>query len=416
MSFVTDVSDASRLAWIGWINHTLLLLASLASAVFSIDALWMAYVEADGFFIGPHQPFGGDFINLWTTARMMLEGKVGDIYRHEAFMAYQHGFLDQHIGLRLWAYPPHSLFMAWPAGLAGYFVSFTVFSLFGLMILAAGARWFGFSWGETLMLVCSPAAMTCLTLGQTGSIACGLLLIALSPRRSNASGLTIASATILTIKPQIGVLLPLLWLIQRRWLSIGATAVTVLLIVGLSAAAFGWQAGRDYLGNTLVALSALEHRGTGPFLGMIPSVFVAMRLVGFDGQTASLIHLAFALAIIPVLIWRLVAAQTAMQQAALVLIATCLVAPYLHVYDLTILLSGVLAVARLDKSTDPVRQALVKLAVWAGWGLPLLLMPMNMSGMPLAPVFIGLIFITACRVQLFAGRPSNGRTYLQTSD
>jgi alpha-1,2-mannosyltransferase len=400
LELATGVSQVDRHVSVGWISARLLVLASLAYAVLSFGFLWQDYLNADGFLLGPNQPFGGDFINLWTTARMMLEGKVGDIYRPDAFMAYQRGFLDEHIGQRLWAYPPHSLFIAWPAGLAGYFVSFAVFSLFGLAMLAAGARRFGFSWTETLMLVCSPAAMACLTLGQTGSMACGLLLMALSPRKSDAGRLTIASAVMLTVKPQIGVLLPLLWLIQRRWLSIGVTTVAVLLVVGLSAAAFGLQPWRDYIGDTLVALSGLERHGSGPFLGMIPSLFIAVRLVGFDGDTASLIHLGFALAIVAILIWRLVVARTATQQAMLVLIAICLVTPYLHVYDLTILLSGVLVVARLDKSTDPVRQILTQAAVWAGWGLPLVLMPINMGGMPLAPVVIGVVFLIACTVQL----------------
>lgn len=399
MDLANTYARPSVAASISRVSSRLLALASIASALLSFSFLWRDYLDADHFFIGPHQPFGGDFINLWTVARVTLEGNVGDIYRHEAFMAYQNGFLGENIGLRLWAYPPHSLFVAWPPGFTGYFVAFAVYSLFALAILAAGARRFGFSWTETLILVCSPAAMSNLTLGQTGSVACGLLLIALSPRTSDAGPLTIASAVMLTVKPQIGVLLPLLWLIQRRWLMIGATAAGTLLVIGLSVATFGLQPWRDYIGNTLVALSGLEHNGSGPFLGMIPSLFIASRLVGFDGEAASFIHLGFALAVVPFLVWRLVVARTALQQAMLVLIAICLVTPYLHVYDLTILVAGVLVVARLDRSTDPVRQQLTQAAIWAGWALPLLLMPMNMGGMPMAPAIIGAIFVVACTVQ-----------------
>src|SRR5690606_24629167 len=61
--------------------------------------------------------FGADFFNLWSTGRLVLEGRIGDIYHPEAYQAYEEALAGPGIGLRLWVYPPHSLFLAAPFGL-----------------------------------------------------------------------------------------------------------------------------------------------------------------------------------------------------------------------------------------------------------------------------------------------------------
>ncbi len=83
--------------------------------------------------------------------------------------------------------------------------------------------------------------------------------------RSLSSWSSIASAAILTVKPQTGFLLPLLWILRGRWMLIASTGAATLIVVGLSVAAFGIQPWRDYLGDTLPALSDLERQGSGPF-------------------------------------------------------------------------------------------------------------------------------------------------------
>ena len=87
----------------------------------------------------------GDFINLWTAAKLVLSDRVPDIYRVDQFMAYQDTFTGgADIGLRLWAYPPHSLLLVWPFGLFGFYAALALWSLIGLAVLVAGARRFGF--------------------------------------------------------------------------------------------------------------------------------------------------------------------------------------------------------------------------------------------------------------------------------
>ena len=374
---------------------TLLLVAGMVGAAFFVLDLSRVYAGSDGYLAVPRQPFGADFVNLWTVGKMVLSGLSGDVYRHEDFMAYQQTFMQADIGLRMWAYPPHSLLLVWPFGLAGYYGIFVIWSLFGLAVLAAGARKFGFDWTETAVLALSPAALQCIAFGQTGNLACGLLLAALAGR-SLSSWWSIASAAILTVKPQTGFLLPLLWILRGRWMLIASTGAATLIVVGLSVAAFGIQPWRDYLGDTLPALSDLERQGSGPFLTMIPSLFISLRLLDVDAALASVIHFASAGAAVLFLIWRLRSEENPSRQAALVLIGTCLITPYLHLYDLSILLAGALIVLRgVDRLTGGVR-LIVLLAVSAGWALPKLVMPLGEAGLPISPLLIAGILAAAC--------------------
>ncbi len=51
---------------------------------------------------------------------------------------------------------------------------------------------------------------------------------------------------ILTIKPQLGILLPVVLLLERRWLTIASAAVTTAVLVGLTGMLFGWHIWIDF--------------------------------------------------------------------------------------------------------------------------------------------------------------------------
>jgi hypothetical protein len=359
----------------------------LAHMVAALVYKYDAFAGITGMLYADGQPVGGDFINLWTAARMVLTGHAGEVYSVEAFKAYQAtltGGAD--MGLRLWAYPPHSLLFAWPLGLFGYHAALAGWSVFGIGMLLIGARRFGFDRLETAVLLVSPATVLNLYYGQTGSVATGLMLLALSARTSR-DAVPAGAAAILTIKPQAGFLLPVLWLFERRWRMILTTGAVAVILAVLSVALFGLAPWRDYLGDTLPALSALERHGTGPFLTMIPSVFIAMRLVSGDSAMALAVHAAFAAAGGLVLLWRLWRVRDPERRAAMVLVATVLMTPYMHNYDLGLLLCGALIVARRPWVADsgPLR---AELFVLIAWMLPQLVVLFSILGAPISPLLI----------------------------
>lgn len=331
-------------------------------------------------------PVGGDFINLWSAARLVLSGAISDIYQVDRFMAYEQAFTGSGIGLRLWAYPPHSLLFAWPLGFLGFYPAFAVWSVAGLVLLFLGARRFGFDQLETAVILVSPATVLNLYYGQTGSFATGLLLLALSARKGD-DRLSIAAAAVLTIKPQAGFLLPVAWAFQRRWRMIGWTALATIALVAIATASFGIAAWREYLADTLPKLSQLEREGSGPFMTMIPSAFMALRIATGNADLALAGHAAFAIAVVAVLVIRLWRLNNRIRQCALVLIATALMTPYIHNYDLALLLCGALLVARRGPETG-VSSTLVKVLVGFAWALPQFVVALNMHGLPVSPLLV----------------------------
>ena len=341
---------------------------------------------ASGVLLADGTPAGGDFINLWSAAKLVLAGRAEDIYAVGPFMAFQGTVTeDAYIGLRLWAYPPQSLLLAWPIGLLGYYSALAAWSVIGLAVLFAGARRFGFDRLETAIILTSPATVLNLYFGQTGSFATGLLLLALSAR-SARDPISVTAAVLLTIKPQAGFLLPLLWAFQRRWQLIVLTTIAVLAFALLAIAVFGLGPWRDYVGDTLPALNVLEREGSGPFMEMIPSAFMAVRILTDDSSLAIMLHVGFAAAVAAVLVFRLWRVEDADRRAAMILLATVLVTPYLHNYDLALLLCGALLVARHRRQVHAAFQG--ESLVLVAWALPQLVVLLNTSGMPLSPLLI----------------------------
>lgn len=344
------------------------------------------FAGASGVLLADGTPVGGDFINLWSAAKLVLAGRAEEVYVVGSFMAFQDEVTDgAYIGLRLWAYPPQSLLLAWPFGLLGYYSALAAWSVVGLAVLFAGARRFGFDRLETAIILTSPATVLNLYFGQTGSFATGLLLLALSAR-SVRDPVSVTAAALLTIKPQAGFLLPLLWTFQRRWQLIVLTTIAVLAFALLAAGLFGLGAWRDYLADTLPALSALEREGSGPFMEMIPSAFMAGRILTGDSSLAIMLHAGFAIAVASVLVFRLWRVEDADRRAAMILLATVLLTPYLHNYDLALLLCGALLVARHRRKVNAAFQGAS--LVIAAWALPQLVVLLNASGMPLSPLLI----------------------------
>lgn len=340
----------------------------------------------EGFLYPDGTPVGADFINLWSAGRLVLEGRFDVIYQPDAFMDYQIGFIGAPIGHRLWAYPPHSLFLAVPFAWLDYYPALLSWSVLGLAVLFWGCRQLGLGPWEAAIVLLSPASVLCLYNGQTGNFNAGLLLLALSVRRGQ-DFTAIGAAALLTMKPQMGFMLPFYWAAERRWRAI---IVTSVLALALGAAAWmfaGSGAWRDYIGSTLPELSLLERHGSGPFMSMIPSIFMALRILTGNGDLAIALHLVLAVPVVAFALWRLWRLDDGLRRAALVLVATVLATPYMHNYDLSLLVvAGLLLLRRFPAGTrgEPwiARLVLVMLA------MPQLVVVLNLVGVPISPLLI----------------------------
>ncbi len=374
----------------------LLLVLSLAFAALALASLVRTYLSGEGILAAPGRPFGGDFVNVWTTGKLVLSGAFDDIYAVARFDAFQETLTGGDTGERLWANPPHSLLFMAPFGLGGFYTAYAGWTLTGLAVLVAGARRCGLDWLQTTLLAVSPAAVYSIGDGQSGNLATGLLLFSVAAGAAGKPSSPIAAA-ILTVKPQAGFLLPLLWAVERRWTLIIATSIVTLGLLVLSTALFGAGPWKDYLGDTLPVLSHLEREGTGPFLHMIPSAFIAMRVLGAEPDLAFSAHMAFAAIVLALLAFGLWRTADARRRTAMILIATCVLTPYLHRYDLGILLAGALFLLPARAGRAPFsRHAAALSAIALAWAVPLVVGPLASLGAPVSPLIMLAVLVVAC--------------------
>jgi len=372
----------------------IMLFVALGHFVLIAYLAFLALSAAEGLLLSEAQPLGGDFINLISTGQMVLAGLAERIYDPNAFMAFQRSIIDADIFLRLWAYPPHSLLFAWPFGLIPFVPGLVIWGLLGVTVLGLAAKRYGFAWWEIALLVTSPAALQNAMLGQSGSLAAGLMLMALSQRGSR-DAMPVLGAALLTIKPQAGFLLPLLWLIRRQWWLILMTGGAVLALCAITLMVFGPTPWIDYLGKTVPLLGELEKYGSGPFMLMIPTVFMSARIFAIEGDLALTLHLVFAAILGVWLIVRLVRTDDRTKQVMLLLFATCLMTPYIHHYDLTLLLIPALLLLRRTDEMPAWKGHTVRALVVFAWALPEAVLFLNSFGLPIAPLAILALFVLA---------------------
>ena len=319
-----------------------------------------------------------DFANYWLSGRLAHSGNLDQL----ATQVSHQSSLEAAFGLsgmepRNWSYPPHMLLVTWPLGFFSYPVAYILFMILtgGWFvwtvrsgIARTGVRNADLTFGLVLLLL---APFICLQVlaGQNGFFFGAALLQALLWRKSRpvAAGLMIA---LLSMKPQLGIMLPVLLLFERRFATILWTVLFSAGLVAWSVLAFGAGPWATFFEYALPYQQYVAAHWEGQFLYMMPTWFGAFRAAGLGHETALWLHLAIALPLVAagvVALWR---NPDPMLRACLALACTFVLTPYAFTYDLGALLALV-AIRFVDRAGDgpggwvrPVSLALV-------FGLPL---------------------------------------------
>jgi hypothetical protein len=178
-----------------------------------------------------------------------------------------------------------------------------------------------------------------------------------------------------------------------------AVAIASALTIGLgllSLALFGPGAWRDYLAASLGALHELETRGSGPFLFMIPSAFIAMRLYAGDLLLATGVGIAVAAIVAVVGIWSLWRTEDRRLRWAIAIATMALVTPYIHIYDLAPALAAALIVLAMRRDGAPSAQFLSALVAFGVWALPMVTMLGNAAGIPAGFLILVSLLVVTC--------------------
>ncbi|MEM5328138.1 glycosyltransferase family 87 protein [Paraburkholderia sp. JHI2823] len=325
-----------------WLSRGRLIAYSSTMLVIGIGfvALW-AWVTHGFSTSGGWRP-GSDLLVFWSASHAVLQGQASTVFDYSAFsrtVAEVTGGLPRSAFIP-WLYPPTFLLFVTPLALLPLPLAYFVFlSASACAFVCATVRVSGLAQGPLgsaaarYVVLAMPCAMVCAIFGQNALITAALAACAIASidRRPAVAGICIG---MLVIKPQLGILFPLVLIAAREWKVFGYAALTAALFLIASVVLFGSPSLGQFAGNIGMARELILEHDVRFWLAS-PSVFASLRLIGASLAAAELTHGAVALiaACGAWTIWRSTR-DTALRAAALGT-ATLIVTPYVWHYELT---------------------------------------------------------------------------------
>ena len=329
---------------------------------------------------------GRDFLNIWMYGRAAWEAHPEVYYDMDTYRAALGRVVGGGYPGQIWSYPPVALLVAAPFGLLPYLPALALWTLCGAVAFAVALRLWSEERRLVLLLLASPAALIAILSGQFALFAAAILLAVLRWREERPV-LAGALVGLLLVKPQLALLLPILFLASRNWRAFAAAAVSSLALAALVALLWGPDIWRIYvqpgIANQSLVLSDPDHLA-GPFM---PTLFMNLRVAGMPVPVASAFQMALAL-LAALLVWlRFRHRPAAGDLSANLLFLACAVSatPYMLSYDTLAL--ATMAVFLLVAGQGRILPILLFL-------LPLLQLVAGMAGLPgpaLVPIVAALL-------------------------
>ena len=351
---------------------------------------------------------GRDFITTWMGGRS-VHGYGAALHKWfdpEVYNVALRVMLGPNFPEHFWSYPPHLVLFTWPLGLLPYLPAYVLWCVVGLALylLACSAV---MRREHMLFLAAAPGVAVCIFFGENGFYTAALLIggFALLDRRPILAGILFG---ILTVKPQLGILLPIMLLLQGRWWAILAAIVTVFTLAIAAAYTVSpevwrievWPAfieGRDVWPAIIKGLKVwwdfiekvipqqrwLLENGGGLFFLMVSSVFFAGRLIGLPIDLAWNLQGLVSFLAVAAVIWTYWRRRDAVLSMALFVTATFLASPYVFNYDMVIF--GFIVAALLQRGNNTAVDHALGIAIWS---LPVTMMLFGAISIPIAPLVL----------------------------
>lgn len=320
-----------------------LLLAAALIACGQIAVFAIAHFQARNGVLPMGTPVGGDFIAFWSAARALALGEAHELYRPEFFDALLRQFgppLD-HFGLT-WQYPPSMFLLIRPLGALPFGAAYAAWCAAGLVLFYIVLRRLTQSVDAGLFAALSPPVFAAFVTGQNILFTAPLLFAAsmLARRKPELAGLC---AGLLTIKPQLGVLIPIAFIAGGHWRAFRWAIYGAASLALTSLLFYGDEPWRAWLGS-LAGVSGGMESGAYPLFKM-PTVFASAGLIGAPAPLAwTLQALSLALsAYLVAHVWR--RARSDDLKAAVLCAATFFATPYAYYYEFALLCLPVAVVA-----------------------------------------------------------------------
>ncbi len=282
------------------------------------------------------RPIVTDFLEVWVAGKTTLAGKAAAAYDpklHHAAEAVAAGH-DFH-GQLWWHYPPHVLFLAAALALMPYTAAFLVWVVSTAVAYAAAlwaivkTRW------APVVAFGAPAMFGNAICGQNGCLSAAIIagIVLNLDTKPILGGVFLG---LLSYKPQLGILFPIILAATGRWRAFLSAAGVVLLSLTVSAAVFGEDALRAFLhylpraGETMLVDNVQSWR-------KLQSPYALARFLGAGNTAAWALQSVVILLCVVTLVWLWRRDGSYMLKAAALSAAPLLATPYLYMYDFPIL-------------------------------------------------------------------------------
>jgi hypothetical protein len=274
-------------------------------------------------------------VATWIGAKSALALDPAAWFAFDAFNAgleamFYHGF-----PVHNWSYPPHLLLMTWPLGFLPYMPAYIAWCVGGLVLYLWAAS-DGFSRRDRLpMLAVAPAVAINVFTGQIGFITATLISSALKrlDRRPVVAGVCFG---LLTVKPQLGLLVPLMLMLTRRWVTFAAATGTVAAMAALAACLFGFDVWTEYFRLVLPVQQDILVNGGGLAPAMMPTVFMNARVAHLPIPVAWTLQAVMSAVAVAAVCWTFWRRRDETLSIALFVTASFLVTPYAFNYDMVV--------------------------------------------------------------------------------
>ncbi len=313
----------------GWLNGGRVLVLGTA-----VIALYVAFLLT-GTVLRAEPPLRADNLAFLAAARLAWAGQAAQAYDWSALEHAQAEILSTvpaaFSGALAWMNPPHFLFAVMLLAPLDYGWAWLAWTVATGLLLAAAA-WSVLPRGAAVVaVIAAPSTLLTASVGQNGMLVAALFAwtFALLDRRPRMAGVALG---LLTMKPQFGLLLPVLLASTGRWRVFATAALVALAVMGLSLVVFGLDAWLGFLPSMSGNADRMLGQGVS---ARIQSVHAFLsRLSGRTGLAAAG-HAVVALAVAALVLklWLRRPQGSPEARAAAAIAGSYLMTPYVWGYD-----------------------------------------------------------------------------------
>jgi arabinofuranan 3-O-arabinosyltransferase len=364
-------------------------LTCIALCVAQCVYLVASFIQGSWILDSNGQQIATDFVNVWASGRQVLDGNpvfAYDVLIHKEaeVAAVGHPFAGEYP----WIYPPTFFFVAALLALLPFIPAYAAWIALTFPAYVAAMRAIVGHRAGFLLACAYPGILSNFVVGQNGFVTAALLggSLVFMERRPMLAGCFIG---LLSFKPHLGILFPLVLIAGGQWRAIAAGAAVTALLVLASCFVFGIETWHAFLQSLPVASQAALTEGRADW-AKLQSVFAMARLLGGSAAIAWTLHftLASVIAILLCAMWR--SKISFDLKAAAFATGALLVTPYLFLYDLVVLAVPMAFLVRVGWSTGYLRGEMLGLGFASLLVLiyPLLTAPVGLAAILLVTLLI----------------------------